>query len=185
MESNLTPDEAAAALAEAERSGARLAADLRLPRYFHRSLAIAISLQIATTALGVAIEETWAHAVLGAGVLVFVLVAGALLVSFRRTNGAWVGGLASRVVFGSGSLASTTYCLALGAAVWAAFAGAWWLVGVAALAGGVGYAISGERWLRAYRADPAAHSRGESAGMLAAIGALALAGLVLLAVVGR
>jgi len=185
MESNLTPDEAAAALAEAERSGARLAADLRLPRFFHQSLAIAIAVQIATSALGVAIDATWARIVLGVGVLVFVVVACALLVSFRRTNGASVGGLASRVVFGSGNLASTTYCLALGAAVWAAFAEAWWLVGVAALAGGVGYAVSGARWLRAYRADPAAHSRGESTAVLAAIAAFALAGLVLLVVVGR
>jgi len=185
MESDLTPDEAAAALAEAERSGTRLAAELRLPPYFHGALAVAVAVQIGTAALGAATEEAWAFVALGAGVLVFVLVAGLLLVSFRHINGARVDGLASRVVFGSGSLASTTYCLALGAAVWAAFEEVWWLVPIAAVAGGLGYAASGQRWLRAYRRDPAAHSRGESAALLAVIGTLALAGLVLLLVVGR
>ncbi len=39
----------------------------------------------------------------------------------------WIGGLASRVVLGTGLAASTSYALALGAAFWAALAGLWWL----------------------------------------------------------
>jgi hypothetical protein len=182
MESNPTPDEAAAALADAERSGARLAAGLRLPRFFHGSLALVIALQIATSAVGIAVDETWARLALGVGLAAFVLVGAGQLLAFRRSNGAWVAGLASRVVLGTDHVASLTYCAAFGAAVWAALAEAWWLVPVASVAGGVGYGLSGRRWVRGYRGDPSAHSRAESVGMLAATAALALSGLVLLAV---
>ena len=51
-----------------------------------------------------------------------------------------------------------------------------------AIAGGAAYAISGRRWLSAYRAEPAVHWRGESAMWLALIGLAALAGLALLVV---
>ena len=40
--------------------------------------------------------------------------------------------------------------------------------------------MSGRRWVRIYRGEPATHARGESAAWLAALGVLALAGLVLL-----
>ena len=58
----------------------------------------------------------------------------------------------------------------------------WWLVGVAAVAGGVVYVLSGRRWLRAYRREPARLGVAESALWLALAISLAAAGLVLLLV---
>jgi len=100
---------------------------------------------------------------------------------FRRLNGVWVGGLASRVVFGGDAAASTAHFLAMGAAIWAAFEERWWLVGLCAIAGGAGYALCGVRWMRSYRSDPAAHSRGESVLLLVILVVPVLAGAVLLA----
>jgi hypothetical protein len=114
-----------------------------------------------------------------------VLVAAVQLVRFRRLNGVWVGGLASRVVFGSDPTASTVHLLAMGAAIWAAFEDRWWLVGLCAIAGGIGYALAGVRWMRSYRGDPAAHSRGESALLLIALVVVLFAGAVLLLVGAR
>ena len=74
-------------------------------------------------------------------------------------------------MLGTGWPAAVSYALALGAAFWAALAGLWWLVAVCACAGGLGYALSGRRWLRLYRGDPAAYARGESAGWLVVIAA--------------
>ena len=112
--------------------------------------------------------------------LVFVLVAGIELTRFRRVNGVWLGGFATRVVDGTAAAAATSYVLSLGAAGWAAFAPAWWPVVFCATAGGVSYAYSGHRWLRTYRAEPAARARGESAARLAVLAILTVAGLVLL-----
>lgn len=100
------------------------------------------------------------------GVAVFYGVGALQLVAFRRLNGVWLGGLVSRVVFGTASLASTVYALTFGAAVWAAFEDLWWAVGICALLGGVGYVVSGVRWMRTYRADPVRHGRGETMLML-------------------
>ncbi|WP_162149351.1 hypothetical protein [Arthrobacter sp. Br18] len=115
-----------------------------------------------------------------AGLVPFVLVAVVQLVRFRRLNGVWVGGFASRVVLGGDAAASTAHLLAMGFAIWAAFEGRWWLLGLCAIAGGVGYAFCGVRWMRSYRGDPAAHSRGESVLLLVALAVLLLAGAVLL-----
>ncbi len=60
-----------------------------------------------------------------------------------------------------------------------------WLVAVCACAGGLAYTLSGRRWLRLYRGDPATHARAESAGWLVVISALALAALALLVLVGH
>ena len=188
-----TPDEAAAALADAEQSGQRLAERLVLPRWFHASIGAAVAVQIGTSAAaaaglssrepasaGPAIGAAWSWALLLAGLAVFGAVAATQLVRLRRLNGVWVGGLASRVVLGTASTASTAYVLALAAATWSAFAEAWWLVPACAVAGGVGYAVSGVRWMRVYRGDPVRHSRAESAWLLAALAVLAVGGLVLL-----
>ena len=75
-------------------------------------------------------------------------------------NGVWLGGFASRVVGGTATAASTSYVLSLGAAGWAAFDRAWWLVALCAAAGGVAYACSGRRWLRTYLAEPGRHTVG-------------------------
>jgi hypothetical protein len=102
------------------------------------------------------------------------------LARFRRLNGVWLGGFASRVVLGTGPAASLSYVIALGAAIWAAYDARWWLVALWAIAGGAAYALSGRRWMDAYRARPAVHWRGESAAWLALLGVAAFAGLALL-----
>ena len=119
------------------------------------------------------------------GVALLVLVAAIQLVRFRQLNGVWLGGLTSRVVLGTAPAASISYVLAFGASAWAGFNRMWWLAAVCAVAGGAAYALSGLRWWRRYQGDPASHSRGESAGLIAILGALAVAGVVLLVLLSR
>ena len=102
------------------------------------------------------------------------------LARFRRLNGVWLGGFASRVVLGTGAAASLSYAAALGFAIWAALDGLWAPMVLASIAGGGAYALSGRRWLRTYRTEPAVHGRGESAAWLAAVALVAIAGLALL-----
>jgi hypothetical protein len=63
-------------------------------------------------------------------------------------------------------------------------AGSWWLVGMAAAAGGAAYAVSGEQWMASYRRDPVALARGESPVWWLAVSALAVVGVALLLVAG-
>src|SRR5690242_21868232 len=91
------------------------------------------------------------------------------LARFRRLNGVRLGGFVSRVVLGSATGASVSYPLALGAAIWAAYGGRWWLVALWSSVGGAAYALSGRWWMRAYRGDPAVHARGESLAWLALV----------------
>jgi hypothetical protein len=177
-----TPDEASSALLDAGSARDELADGLLLPPWFHTSIGLAIVVQIVTLAVGVAEQSTAGIWLAVSGLAPFVLVAAVQLVRFRRLNGVWVGGLASRVVLGGDPAASTAHLLAMGGAVWAAFEARWWLVGLCAIAGGVGYALSGVRWMRTYRGDPAAHSRGESVLLLVALAVPLLAGAVLLLV---
>lgn len=172
-----TAAEATAALIEAEASRATLAHTIATPSWFFTSMSAAIAAQIATTAVGLGADAPWAMA---AGLAIFTIVAGMQLARFRRLNGVWLGGLASRVVLGTGIPASTSYALALGAAIWAAYDARWWFVALGSIAGGTAYALSGRQWLRAYRALPAEHGRGESVAWLVAAGIAALAGLALL-----
>ena len=123
-------------------------------------------------------EAPW---LVAAGLAVFAAVAGVQLARFRRVNGVWLGGFASRVVLGTATAASAAYTVALGAAIWAAFGEHWWLVALWSVVGGAAYALSGGRWMRTYRGDPAAHARGESPAWLALITAAALGGLAMLA----
>jgi hypothetical protein len=176
----LGPSEARAAIADAESARARLASGLRLPSFFHGSVGVAIAVQIATGGTGIAGQEAWGMVLLGGGLVVFALVAAVQLARFRRLNGAWVGGLASQVLLGTAGLASLSYVAAFGLATWAAFAGAGWLVPIAAVAGGAAYAWSGRRWWRHYQGSPAEHSRGENAVVLAVAGVLALVFLIVL-----
>jgi len=175
-----TPGEAAAAMAAAEAGRISLASHVVVPRLFFASIGAAVAFQIGTTALGIAgvgDSPVWLVAV---GLLVFVAVAAAQLTRFRRHNGLRLGGLVSRVVYGTATAASVSEALALGGATWAAFAGVWWLVLLTSVAGGAAYALSGRAWMRRYRSDPAGHSRGESAAWLAVMAVLALTFLVLL-----
>ena len=188
---NPTPAAASAALRDATAARQHLAETIALPSYFFSSIAVAVALQILTTALAVQLtaggdataEPSAGTPVLaGAGLLAFVLVAGIQLVRFRRLNGIWVGGIASRVVFGSAKGASTVHVLAMAAAIGAALAEMWWLLALCSVAGGVAYAVSGARWMRAYRGAPERYSRAESVLLLIALALPAVGGLVLLVV---
>ena len=172
-----TAAQAAAALADADASRARLAQGVAMPSGFAASLGAAIAVHLAATAVGVAEGRPWT---LAAGLAVFAAVAGVQLVRFRRRNGLWLGGFASRVVLGTGAAASASYAAALACAIWAAYAGQGWLVAGCSIAGGAAYAISGNRWMSGYRAQPSLHARGESPAWLALASTAALAGVVLL-----
>jgi hypothetical protein len=160
-----TAAEASAALADAEASRTTLAHGIETPSWFFLSMGAAIAAQIATTAVGLGDGNPW---VLEAGLAIFFAVAAVQLVRFRRLNGVWLGGFASRVVLGTGALASVSYVIALAAAIWAAYDARWWVSTLWSIAGGGAYALSGRRWMRAYRAQPVA----------------AVAGLVLLLING-
>ena len=173
-----TAAEAAAALTEAEASRMSLADAIATPSWWFTVLGAAVAVQIGLTALGFGEGAVWPVA---AGLAVFAAVAGVQLARFRRRNGVWLGGFASRVVLGTATPASVAYALGLAAAIWAASGAHWWLVALWSAAGGAGYALGGRRWLRAYRAAPAMHGRGESAAWLALIAVAAVGGAALLA----
>jgi hypothetical protein len=177
MESKPTVAEASAALTAAEASRSALARGIVTPAWFFTSMGAAIAVQIGTTAVGFGAGAPW---VLVAGVALFAIVAGVQLARFRRLNGVWLGGFASRVVLGTGVPASISYAAGLAGAIWAAYGDRWWLVALWSLAGGAAYAFSGFRWMRTYRAEPAIHGRGESAAWLAALSLAAVTGLALL-----
>jgi len=172
------PDqEAAAALLDAETARATLADRIATPSWFFSSIGVAIAVQIATTAAGLGDDAPW---VLAAGLAVFAAVAGVQLARCRQVNGVWLGGFASRVVLGTATPGSVFYTIALGAAIWAAYGDRWWLVALWAAVGGAAYTLSGRRWMRTYRVDPAAHARGESLAWLAVMAAAAIGGLAVL-----
>lgn len=172
------------ALLDAGSARDQLSHRLTLPSWFHTSIGLAVVVQTATLAVGVADQSLPGIDLAVVGLVLFVPAAVAQLARFRRLNGVWVGGLASRVVFGSDA-AAAAYVLATGAAIWAAFEDRWWLVGLCAIAGGMGYALCGVRWMRSYRGDPAAHSRGESVLLLVALVVPLITGAVLLLVGAR
>ena len=177
MESKPTAAELSAALADAEASRAALAGRIVTPPWLFTSLGAAIAVQIATTAVGLGAGAMW---VLAAGLVIFLAVAGVQLARFRRLNGVWLGGFASRVVLGCGIPASVSYTAGLVGALWAGYGDRWWLVALWSLAGGAAYAFSGRRWMRAYRVDPEIQGRGESAAWLVAIALAAVTCLALL-----
>jgi hypothetical protein len=83
-------------------------------------------------------------------------------------------------VFGTAATASLAEGVSLVAGYAAAVRELWWLVALISVAGGVVYVLSGRRWLRAYRQEPARLGAGESTLWLALVVGLAVAGLVLL-----
>jgi hypothetical protein len=172
-----TAAEASAVLAEADAARARLAGRIATPSWFAASLGVAIAVQIATTAIGLGAGAPWLIVV---GLAAFAAVAGLQLARFRRLNGIWLGGFASRVVLGTATAASVSYGVAIAAAVWAAYGDRWWLVALWAALGGAAYALSGGRWLARYRLDPAANARGESLAWIAVMTAAAITGLATL-----
>jgi hypothetical protein len=175
-----TPDDARAIVHAADSARDELSHEMRLPSWFYTSIGLAIVVQTVTLAVGVAAQTPAGIGLAVAGLVPFGLVAWLQLARFRRLNGAWISGLASRVVFGGGAGASTLHFLALGIALWAAFEERWWLVGVCAIVGGAAYAISGALWVRSYRSDPAGNSRGESILLLGALIVLLLGAVLML-----
>ena len=174
-----TPDETPTADAVAEAGLGSLAGHIVVPRLFLVPIGAAVAVQIATTAAGLAGAGESPLWLLAGGFAVLLAVSAVQLARARRLNGIWVSGLVSRVVGGTATAASTSYVAALAAAVWAAFAGVWWLLPLCAAAGGTAYALSGRSWMRRHRSEPAVDRRGESGLWLTVIG-LALAGLILL-----
>jgi hypothetical protein len=169
-----TPDEATAALLAAGFARQELSHRLITPSWFYTSIGLAIVIQTATLAVGVSLQTLAGIGIAVAGLVPFALVAWLQLARFRKINGVWISGLATRVVFGGGAAASTLHFLALGIALWAAFDQRWWLVVLCSIAGGAAYALSGALWVRSYRRDPAANSRGESIVLLVALVVLLL-----------
>lgn len=181
MLSNMENGAEAKSLGDAERARDEMAASVVLPRGHDVAIGAAVAIQIATTAVVPFTDEAWARwALLVGGVVLFGVVAGLLLWRFSRVNGVRVSGFASRVVGGTAVMASLGYAVSMAVAFAAAARELWWLTGLAALAGGVVYVLSGRRWLRAYRRDPARRGAGESALWLALLVLAAVAGLVLL-----
>ncbi len=170
----------AEALRDAERARDEWAEAVVLPPGHDLAIGAAVAVQIATTAIGLFVDASWARWMLAGGVLLFGVVAAVQLWRFTRLNGVRVRGFAAKVVFGSAVTASFGYAVAAVVAYVAAAQGLWWLTGVAAVCGGVVYVLSGRRWLRAYRQEPARLGAGESALWIALAAALAVAGLVLL-----
>ncbi|GAB3250596.1 hypothetical protein [Nocardioides dilutus] len=170
------PSDPASDLAAAEAARRRLTSSLRLPTWFHISLGVAVAVQIGTAGVGLSQGGGPGLWVAAAGVLFFLAVAGCLALRFRRLNRVRVDGLFSRALMGTSARSSLAYCAGFAGALWAAFEGQWWLAGVAAAAGGLGYAVSARLWWRDYLRDPATQAQGESWTTLALVGCAALAG---------
>lgn len=146
-----TPEEAAAALSEAAAARSALVGAISAPSGFFVLLGAAIAVHLAAVAAGLARGDT---VLIACGVVIFLVVAVVLLVRFRRANGVALGAFTSRVVLGTGALASVSYAAGLALAIWAGYAGVTWLIVVASVLGGAGYAVGGLRWLRSYRRQP-------------------------------
>ena len=87
-----------------------------MPSWFFASLGVAIAVQIASTAVGVADPSSSTLAALASGIAVLVAVAAVQLARFQQLNGVRLGSLLSRVVLGTGTLASASYSVAAVAA---------------------------------------------------------------------
>ena len=178
------PSDPADDLAAAEAARARLTRSLRLPPWFHTFLGAAVAVQVATAAYGVEQQSGAGLLLVGAGCLAFLVVALVLLARFRKLNGVQVQGFTSRAVMGTSTRSSLVHLAAMGAAIWAAFEGQPWLVALASIVGGAGYAASSRLWWEGYLRDPAPHARAESRAVLA-MGAVTLVAALVVLVLNR
>jgi hypothetical protein len=170
----------AEALRDAERARDAWAEAVVLPRGHDLAIGGAVAVQVATTAIGLTVDAPWALWALAGGLVLFGVVAAIQLWRFTRLNGVRVGGFGSRVVFGTATTASLAEGVSLVGAYAAAVRDLWWLVALISVAGGVVYVLSGRRWLRAYRREPARIGAGESTLWVALALGLAVVGLVFL-----
>jgi hypothetical protein len=182
MESTDDPKAAAAALHASEQARTSLAESLVVPKGHDVVIGVAVAVQILTMAIGLFVEEAWARAVLGAGLVVFGVAAVVEVRRFREVNGVRLDGFVSRVVLGGDAWASSAYAVSAVLAYVAAASERWWLTGLFALVGGALYALSGRRWMRRYRTSPQGRARNESTLLLGVAVAVAVVGIVVLAV---
>ncbi|WP_157693071.1 hypothetical protein [Pedococcus dokdonensis] len=184
MESSLRPEpeDPRSALAAADQARERLAAALRLPTGLFPALAVAVAVQVGAAAYGIADQSTSGLAIALGGAALFLATAAVLLTRFRNANGVRVDGLASTIILGTGTVSTSVYLATFAAATWAAFEAQWWLVALAAAAGGAAYSFSAHLWWRAYRDDPASRAGGASPRLLAALAVVACLGAVALVV---
>lgn len=168
----------------ADQARRQLTSGLRLSAGHYLVLATAVAVQIGTAAYGIAAQTVAGLAVVLADLAVFLGVAALMLHRFRRINGVRVGGLTSQILFAAGASASLGYLGAFAAGIWAAFYSLWWLVAMAAVAGGIGCALGARHWWQVYRHDPAAQARGASPRQLGAFAVLACLGFAALVLFG-
>jgi hypothetical protein len=174
------PEDARSALDTADRARRRLASGLRRPGWLLPGLALAVAAQVATAAWGIAQQTVTGLLVVVSGLAVFLVVGVVALRQFHRSNGVRIDGLTSQVVLGTGGTSTLAYVGAFAIATVAAFESLWWLVALASLAAGVGYALGVHHWWNAYRRDPATHASGPSLRFLAAFAVLAGLGVAVL-----
>lgn len=187
MESNPAgpdPDRQRTALAEADAARDRLTVRLRLPAGFYPALAVVVAVQLGTAAYGIAAQTVAGLVVVLAGLAAFAAVTALLLHRFRRINGVRVDGLTSQIVLAAGAPSSLLYLGALAAGIWAAFGSLWWVVGVAAAAGGTGCALGARTWWHGYQEDPAARASGASPQVLGALAVVVCLGFAALLLLG-
>src|SRR3954463_5087589 len=158
----MNPEDHSSVLAVADQARQRLTAGLQLPKGLPPAVAAAVAIQVGTAAYGIANHAATGLAVALAGVAIFLGVAAFMLLRFRRINGVRVDALTSQIVLGEGPTSTISYVGSFGAALWAANESRWWLVALAAVAGGVGYTFGVVRWWNAYRNDQAARAGGIS-----------------------
>jgi hypothetical protein len=181
--SHATRADALADLDRAERARAEFAAGFAVPLGYDVVLGAAVAVQIATAAVGLTASASSGGLLVLGGLVVFGLAAGMQLLRFRQRHGAWLGGFLHQATLGVSWPAAVGYAAALGAAMVAANAHSWVLVGLAAVCGGIVWSLASVRWMRRYRAAgvPAPGSIDTRLTVAASIGlaVLALALLVL------
>ncbi len=178
-------DDTAAALRDAEQARDALAGDVRLPRGHDLALGAAVAALIATWGPGVALDDALARWALAGALVLFLVVALAELWLFSRVNGVRVGGYANKVVFGGTPVASWGLGMGFVASLVGAFEGWWWLVAVAALAGGAAYGWGARVWMRRYRQEPVKLAPGLTRLQWVLVALPVLWGVVILGVLSR
>jgi hypothetical protein len=181
MESSETERRRAAeTLAALDATQSALVDDVRLPPGYLPVIGGAVGVQIGTLAWSLGAPGVRTVAAASAAALLLLTVIAWQVRRFRATNGVALDGFVHKAALGTTVGASVSYAAGLGFATWAAVTQTWWLVPPVAAAAGAGYALAGERWLRRYRARPAAEAAGPPWPLAALAIVGALAGLALL-----
>lgn len=179
MESNEADRRRAAeTLAALDATQSALADDVRLPPGYLVAIGGTVAVQIGTLAWWLGAPAVLSAVAAGAAAALLLVVIAWQVRRFRATNGVSLAGFVHKAAFGTTGAASVSYGAGLGFATWAALAQAWWLVPPVAAVAGAGYAVSGELWLRRYRARPADEVAGPPWPLLLLVALGAVAGLV-------